>query len=112
MQVIHEVKKVWRRTVAVGQAAELEVGDVIYAGYRSRRGNVNEFIGIVPNVRQARDSRFRRRNAIAHSTVDGVERVYGGVKLTLGGIPTPVIVKPASLVCVVGYGGGPWWWRY
>lgn len=110
MKAIWDVKKVWRRTVAVGQASTLEIGDVIYAGYRVRKGN--DFIGIVPNVKQARDARFRRRNGIAHATVDAIEEVYGGVRLTLGGIPRKVTINGLREVCVVGYEGGhPWWWR-
>jgi hypothetical protein len=112
MKVIWDVKKVWRRQVAVGQASTLEVGDVIYAGYRVRKGN--EFIGIVPNVRQARDARFRRRNGIAHATVLSIDTgYYRGVKLSLGGIPIPCMISPTDEVCVVGHeSGGPWWWRY
>lgn len=113
MKMVLEVRKVWRRLVAVTWAADLQVGDVVYAGYRPRNwknGTHDGYVTSVPNPRQAGDSRFRKRNGVAHATVEAVEETPTGVRLTLGGIPCPVMVARYDRVCVVGKAGGwPWW---
>lgn len=114
MKMVLEVRKVWRRLVAVVWAADLQVGDVVYAGYRPRNlkpnGTHNGYVLSVPNPRQAGDIRFRKRNGVAHATVLEVESLPTGVRLTLGGVPSPVTLARYDKVCVVGKEGGwPWW---
>lgn len=114
MKMVSGIYKAWREMVALTWASDLEVGDVVFAGYRVRETKKGTaYIAAVPNLAQARDKRYRRRNAVAYATVDSVSDEGDRIVLALGGIPGMVSLDRYDDVCVVArndrYGWRRWW---